>query len=218
MTPILPRTTANDLHAAQVCWDVAEKLETGMSWPLVDSPALKDVTRYLKGEALQEQENYDGYPDKAEPQAELPPYTHVLSPNHGGARQATHGIVIHSTRGGAPLGNEYNATLGWFASHESQVSAHVVIGFDGRRNKCVDHSLTAWHAKAYNATHLGVELEQPHKGDPISDLQYLALAEWIREMNMYYPALELVEHKDIDPQKSDIGAPFDMDRLKAMLE
>lgn len=127
------------------------------------------------------------------------------------------GIIIHSTRGGADYGREFNATLAWFADPGSKVSAHVVLGFDGRRAHVVPHNLMAWHAGDMNAQWLGVELEQPHQGDPISDVQYAMLREWIAEMQAVYGTLQLVEHKG-SPQgqavgKSDVGPPFDMGLL-----
>lgn len=127
------------------------------------------------------------------------------------------GIVLHSTRGSAQPGTEFDATLNWFASPTSKLSAHVVIGVDGRRARVVPDELMAWHAGYLNAEWLGVELEQPHIGDPISDVQYQALQEWIDEMRSKYGPLQLVEHKDTDQGKaagkSDIGAPFDVGRL-----
>ena len=41
-------------------------------------------------------------------------WSDVPTNNHGGKRMLTSGIVIHSTRGGAARGTEYQATLNWF--------------------------------------------------------------------------------------------------------
>ena len=141
------------------------------------------------------------------------------SPNFGAPRARTVGIIIHSTRGGAPEGTEYEATLRWFQSPASQVSAHAVIARDGRRARCVPDDLAAWHAGYMNTTYIGVELEQSRPGDDITEEQYVALQDFIDEMTGKYGALELVEHyktpQGIAAKKSDVGPPFDLGRLRA---
>ena len=128
---------------------------------------------------------------------------------------------MHSTRGGAAYGREFDGTLSWFANPASQVSAHVVFGVDGRRARVVDDENAAWHAGLHNATWLGAELEQPFPGQTIFGVQYDMLREWLLEMSAKYhiplDAQHVVEHKDM-PQgimvgKSDVGYPFDMQRL-----
>lgn len=127
--------------------------------------------------------------------------------------------MLHSTRGGAAsVELEFAATLNWFRSATSYVSAHAVIAWDGTIALCVPPSLIAWHAGEHNLGWLGVELVQPHAGDPISDAQYTSLSWWCREMSKRFgfPLNEttLVEHRFM-PQgmrvgKTDIGPPFDL--------
>ena len=152
------------------------------------------------------------------------PWIVALSPNHSGPRaQAADGVVVHSTRGGAAYGVEFDATLRWFSNPASQVSAHVVIGRDGRRAQCVPDEWIAWHAKAWNATHLGVELEQPTADDDYTDAQYYLLAEWILGMRQRYGfgldrEHSLVGHEEIDPaNKSDPGSLFSWQKLQGLL-
>lgn len=151
------------------------------------------------------------------PEPWSPTIIKAWSPNHGGARSATRGCVIHSTRGGASSPqNEFNGTINWFKNSASQVSAHIVIGWDGRIAECVEDSLVAWHAGEHNSTMLGVEVCQSRLGDTITDEQYKSLAWWLKRMSVKYgfalTAANLPEHKDT-PQgkrmgKSDIGVPY----------
>lgn len=148
----------------------------------------------------------------------LQPPEHRSSPNHGGPRTATMGIILHGTRGGASSGVEYEGTLNWFMNPASQVSAHAVFAHDGRWCIMVDDENMAWHAGEHNATWLGVELEQPNVGSIITTAQYINLAAWCREMSEKYgfplDTDHLVEHRDM-PQgrrlgKTDLGQPFDV--------
>ena len=144
--------------------------------------------------------------------------TVINSPNYTKRRRkVTKGAILHSTRGGAPLGAEYQATLNWFMNPASYVSAHVVISYAGEIASVIPDEWVAWHAKSYNQEWLGVELEQPNLGDLISPAQYQKLSEWCREMAEKYgfplDVDHLVEHWQIDPQKSDIGPPFQIQQL-----
>ncbi len=120
---------------------------------------------------------------------------------------------------------EFTATLSWFTNPAAQVSAHVVIAYDGTIAECVDPDYIAWHARELNGTHLGVELVQPRLGDPISDAQYASLAWWLRQMSERYgfslTPETLVEHRDTAPGrrdgKTDIGPPFSIDHLLAIM-
>lgn len=130
------------------------------------------------------------------------------------------GVIIHSTRGNAATVElEWQATLSWFANSASQVSAHVVVAFDGTLAQVVPPELVAWHARANNNKRVGLELVQPRPGDPISDAQYRTAAWWIKQIArqfgfpLTHPAIQ--EHWEIDAQKSDVGPPFDLARLLA---
>jgi N-acetylmuramoyl-L-alanine amidase len=131
-------------------------------------------------------------------------------------------VILHSTRGGAKTSElEFKATLNWFASTASQVSAHAVIAADGTIANVVNPDLIAWHAGIHNATWLGVELTQSWPGDIITDEQYESLRWWLQQMSARYrfplDAEHLIQHKDTvqgrAAGKSDIGAPFDLSRV-----
>jgi hypothetical protein len=119
---------------------------------------------------------------------------------------------------------EFNATVAWFnkADNPNPVSAHAVVGPGGRVARPVDPTLIAWHAREYNRHHLGIELTQPHQGDPIPsdvlDAAAKVIAEWHQQFGfpLQFDQINgLAEHFEIPPGirdgKSDIKLPFDRD-------
>ncbi len=106
------------------------------------------------------------------------------------------------------------------------MSAHVVIAADGTIAECVAPELEAWHAGWHNSEWLGVELVQPHAGDPIAEAQYLALAWWLQRMASRFDfplsPTTLPEHRETSQGKaqgkSDIGPPFSLGRLLEMYD
>lgn len=108
-------------------------------------------------------------------------------PCNDGPRQATLGCIIHSTRGEQVIGVEYLATLNWFSNCAAEASANVVFAQDGRIAITVDLDLASWGAGAFNnARYLNVELEQPWRTTPYTDLQYQLLASFLREVSASY--------------------------------
>ena len=146
------------------------------------------------------------------------PYT---SPNHGGGRTRTLGVVLHSTRGGtASAALDYQATISHFLNPVSQVSAHAVVGPSGEIWYPIRDGVVGWHAGEHNLEWLGIEIAQTRLGSWLSP-QAVAVAArivagWCVKYNI--PAVwstvrGLAEHREM-PQgkrvgKSDIGAPFD---------
>ena len=131
------------------------------------------------------------------------------------------GCVIHSTRGKASEVDEFRATYEWFGTVASQVSAHIVIDHDGTICVCVDPALIAWHGRAHNERYLGAELVQPYPGDQVTDEQLRSLGWWLRvqaaRFGFELVALNLPEHRDFDPQKSDVGPDYSLARLQPFL-
>lgn len=156
-----------------------------------------------------------------------PTILHRPSPNHAGIRPQTLGCVCHSTRGsGASQQAELDGTVAWFLSPASQVSAHVVIGYDGTIVECVDPLYIAWHAGTpANDQMLGAELTQPKPGDHISDEQLTSLAWWLKKQSARFgftlTEANLPQHKDIKQGilsgKSDIGSDYTFARLLPFL-
>ncbi len=151
-----------------------------------------------------------------------PPVTaDFTSPNHGGPRAQTLGVVIHATLSGKPItiDEEYNATIGWFENPASQVSAHAVVGPTGQVHRSVRPGLIAWHCRGSNATHLGIEMAKVNIGDPIEpatlDRAAQIVAGWLSDYRI--PAVWSVsagieEHRNMPTNidgHSDVGGPFD---------
>lgn len=89
-----------------------------------------------------------------------------LSPNHSPGQPSGKKVVVHATRSGISMNpREFEATLNWFGRESSQVSAHGLVGRDGRIARIVPDSQTAWHAGIHNPDMWGWELEQGVESD-----------------------------------------------------
>ena len=106
---------------------------------------------------------------------------------------------------------------------EAQVSAHWLIGRDGRVEQLVDESRRAWHAgigtwgscRDVNSHSVGIELDNP--GDapfaaPLMDALERLLDEILGRHGL--PPEAVIGHSDLAPdRKSDPGPRFDWCRL-----
>ncbi len=142
------------------------------------------------------------------------------SPNFGPrrGRQVPSLIVIHHT---AMDGAQ--AALERLCDPESGVSAHYLIGADGRIWHMVEEEMRAWHAGAgewhgrtdINSHSIGIELD--NRGDhPFSDPLMRALESLLQEiMQRWRIGPEgVIGHSDMAPgRKTDPGARFDWGRL-----
>lgn len=74
--------------------------------------------------------------------ASEPPIEPLATPNFEPGREGhdPRAIVVHTTAG------TYDGTVGWFATSESGVSAHYLVGLDGRVGQFVGEGDTALHA------------------------------------------------------------------------
>lgn len=98
-----------------------------------------------------------------------------LSPNHSPGQPSGKKVVVHATRSGISMNpREFEGTLNHFANPASEVSAHGLVGRDGRIARIVPDSQTAWHAAVrypdgrvieHNTTCWGWELEQGVESD-----------------------------------------------------
>ena len=141
------------------------------------------------------------------------------SPNYTpGRTQDIDLIIIHSTRGGAAIGVEAQATVNWFMSPNAQASAHALICQDGRLVHFVSDDDTAWGAGYLNPRALQVELEQPDVSTPFTDAQMRRVAEivqwWASQHDITLDRTHVVGHDDTDQGKqcgkSDPGQMFDL--------
>lgn len=109
-----------------------------------------------------------------------------------------------------------------------RVSAHLLIGRDGRLTQYVGFDKRAWHAgvshyrgrERCNDFSIGIELEGTDY-DPYTDGQYRELAVVVGALLARYERLcsdRIVGHSDISPgRKTDPGPAFDWPRARRMI-
>lgn len=127
----------------------------------------------------------------------------LASPNRRKRVGVIDAIVIHYT--GA---NTLESTLDWFRRPESQVSAHYVVGRDGRVVQMVKDEDVAWHAGTsvlgtrtnVNNFSLGIELVGTADSG-FTATQMDALLELVRWLVVKYRVTpeRVVGHRDIAP-------------------
>lgn len=138
------------------------------------------------------------------------------SPNHGPRRGGLRPelVVLHYTQMAGPEG-----ALRRLCAPEAEVSAHYLIGADGRVWQLVDEAARAWHAGAgawqgradVNSRSIGIELDNsgdcPFAWPQVAALQRLLagiLARWA------IPPQGVIAHSDMAPtRKVDPGPRFD---------
>lgn len=137
------------------------------------------------------------------------------------------GVVIHTTAG------TFDGTCAWFANEESGVSAHYLVGADGRVARFVEEADTARHAGRVvrptaalatlgdpNLITVGIEFED--MGDPHGferpELQYLVGGELLwnvaQRWDIPLDREHVVGHREIRADKTCPGN-LDVDRLIA---
>ena len=149
------------------------------------------------------------------------------SPGRGGQRPRA--IVVHTTDGG------FAAAAAWFAAAESGVSAHYLVGLDGRVAQFVDEADTARHAGRVlrptatlargrddlNPITVGIELEDG--GDPEGierpEAQYEAAAALVAAVcerwEIPLDREHVIGHREVFAAKACPGN-VDLERLVAM--
>lgn len=138
------------------------------------------------------------------------------SPNFGDRRP--HYVILHHTT------NDTAAqALATLTSPASQVSAHYLIGRDGRIFLLVDELKRAWHAgesywggnRDLNSASIGIELD--NNGDePFAEAQIEALIVLLAEVSARWsiPRANVLGHGDVAPgRKTDPSAWFPWRRL-----
>jgi N-acetylmuramoyl-L-alanine amidase len=142
------------------------------------------------------------------------------SPNHS-ARHAQL-IVLHHTQ--MASFDEALHTLKTANDH-GQVSAHYLIGEDGRIVQLVDERERAWHAGVgrwgtltdLNDASIGIELDNDGL-EPFSDAQISALLRLLEDLcaRLNIPRDAVIAHADLAPaRKADPSAQFPWARLAA---
>jgi N-acetyl-anhydromuramyl-L-alanine amidase AmpD len=103
------------------------------------------------------------------------PVPFKASPNVGGALRPEF-IVLHDTASGLNDGGP----ISWLTNPASKVSAHVVIGRDGKITQLVPFDVKAWHAgqsvwngrPLLNGFSIGIEIVNPGKLQKVADGVY----------------------------------------------
>lgn len=134
-------------------------------------------------------------------------------------------IVIHATAG------SFDSALSWMMNVKSFVSAHYLIGKDGRVVQLVKEAFKAWHAGAskwgkdldINPISIGIELENNNDGkDPYPEEQIKALSELCNQIMKRHPKItedRILGHNQISPgRKTDPNKNFPWDKFKKYLK
>ncbi len=142
------------------------------------------------------------------------------SPNHGPRRAGAlpDMIVLHYT---AMAGAE--AALERLCDPQAEVSAHYLIGADGRLWQMVSEASRAWHAGAgawgacrdVNSRSIGIELDNTGQ-TPFAAVQMRVLERLLQDImgRWRIPPERVLAHADIAPgRKCDPGPKFDWRRL-----
>lgn len=146
--------------------------------------------------------------------------TWTSSPNHDVRRPQL--VVLHQTEM-----QSADAALGVLrdARRRDPVSAHYLIGADGRVFQLVDERARAWHAGAsrwggradLNSASIGIELDNDGVA-PFPDVQIRALLALLADVTRRWgiPREQVVAHADVAPtRKVDPGVLFPWARLAA---
>jgi N-acetylmuramoyl-L-alanine amidase len=140
----------------------------------------------------------------------------VRSPNFEARRPNF--VILHHT--GSDMAERALATL---TSRERAVSAHYLIGRDGRLVQLVDERMRAWHAGEsfwagitdMNSASIGIELDNNGE-EPFAEEQMTTLLALLSDLRERYkiPAANVLGHADVAPgRKTDPSHFFPWKRL-----
>ncbi len=125
---------------------------------------------------------------------------------HYDVRKPSYVIIHHTAQ------TSINQTIRTFQLPHTKVSAHYVIGRDGRVVQMLNDYLRAWHAgrskwgniSDINSISLGIELDNNGK-EPFSDAQISALLTLLETLRAKYqiPMTNFIGHADIAPMRKD---------------
>jgi N-acetyl-anhydromuramyl-L-alanine amidase AmpD len=128
-------------------------------------------------------------------------------------------IIIHTTEG------TQKSAIEWFKTKKSQVSAHYIVGQDGKIVQMVKDKDRAWHAgvKLYNDEAIGIEHEGHAAKNEWTEKQLRASADLTRwlcaEYGITIDRKHLLGHNEIAPgRKTDPGPYFNWDLYLALVK
>jgi N-acetylmuramoyl-L-alanine amidase len=134
-----------------------------------------------------------------------------------GLRKPNYVIIHHTAQ------NSTAQTLKTFTLPRTQVSAHYVIGRDGKVYHMLNDYLRAWHGGAsrwgnatdINSSSIGIELDN-NGFEPFSETQIGSLLQVLAELKKSHgiPAANFIGHSDVAPgRKVDPNAKFPWKKL-----
>lgn len=125
------------------------------------------------------------------------------SPNHDDRRPAY--VILHHTGGSSAA-----ASLATLTDPRRGVSAHYLVGRDGRLYQLVDERQRAWHAGEsdwggdtdVNSASIGIELDNDGS-EPFAEPQIETLLALLRDLSTRYPIppSNVLGHGDVAPQR-----------------
>jgi len=133
-------------------------------------------------------------------------------------------IVIHATEN-----KSFDDSLAWLTNSKSGISAHYLIGKDGKCVQLAEESKKAWHCGKsawgqednLNENSIGIELVNSSNGrDPYPDEQIDMLARLIVDIQHYYkdiPDDRILGHSQISAKKNDPGIEFPWVKLGILI-
>lgn len=134
----------------------------------------------------------------------------VISPNFDQRRPNL--VIIHHTSN-----DTIDRALRTLTTPERKVSAHYLIGRDGRIVQLVDENDRAWHAgKSWwggftdiNSASLGIELDN-NGNEPFPEAQINALLALLTDIRQRYaiPIANFIGHADVAPTRKDDPSVF----------
>ncbi|WP_366184210.1 N-acetylmuramoyl-L-alanine amidase [Flavobacterium ovatum] len=121
-------------------------------------------------------------------------------------------IILHHT-----AQDSIEQTIRTFTLTRTQVSAHYVIGDDGRVVQMLNDYLRAWHAgsgswgknKDINSCSIGIELDN-NGNEPFSEAQLTSLMALLNKLKKDYdiPKENIIGHADIAPSRKKDPSPL----------
>jgi len=121
-------------------------------------------------------------------------------------------VIIHFT-----AQDSLGQTLKTFTVVKTQVSAHYVIGKDGKVVHMLNDYLRAWHAgiskwgsiSDMNSCSIGIEIDN-NGNEPFTDAQVKSLLALLTQLKKVYniPAANFIGHQDIAPLRKPDPGPY----------
>lgn len=129
-------------------------------------------------------------------------------------------VIIHFT-----AQDSASQTLKTFTIVKTQVSAHYVIGRDGKVYHLLNDYLRAWHAGIskwgsitdMNSCSIGIEIDN-NGNEPFNDVQVKSLLALLAQLKKKYniPAANFIGHQDIAPERKPDPGPYFPWKILAM--